>query len=334
MLSSPTDNILADVGMASKPLIFSAFNVPLGGAPTGAEVLELITGLLNIEHCKGAFVVTTCQLVSAILEWDITVEDDVIDIPASADSTRVVSFANNTFINESSTKPQALTFETFAFPLTPYISMNASLGVIPKAGYVPYPDSSSIDELAAKFWDAGTSDSCTLITRDPKDYIVGQLNELFFRAGIMSATWPNITNLIDNGLNVQQKVHAKQAQKENVFHSDLRWFAGAATIQILTVFLILPVFWGYWRVGVDFSLSPFQTGRMFDAPLFKSDGPIPLSSGLATGPGNVRLKLGVVEQPSNNRDLENLNEPGDTRARIGIAESQNVTRPPSDKYLI
>lgn len=57
---------------------------------------------------------------------------------------------------------------------------------------------------------------------DPMPDIVKDYNELFFRAGLASAHWSNLTDLIDPGLSARQAIRAQQHEYLDVFHSDLR----------------------------------------------------------------------------------------------------------------
>ena len=58
---------------------------------------------------------------------------------------------------------------------------------------------------------------------------------VMFRAGVISGPWSNNTGRFDPGLSANQTISAVQTQTLNTFHSDLRWFAGAAILQILTI---------------------------------------------------------------------------------------------------
>ena len=163
------------------------------------------------------------------------------------------------------------------------------------------------------------------------DDIITSFNELLFRAGVTAASWPGITELMDPGSIVHQTVQANLTKEENVFSSDSRWFLGAAAIQILTIVLILPAYWGWWTIGVELTLSPFQTAKAFDAPLFKSINSTAGATGLVDRMGDLRLRLGVVHMESSmDSDVSKRTNSGilsHSRSRIGIAEGHRTFSP-------
>jgi hypothetical protein len=62
---------------------------------------------------------------------------------------------------------------------------------------------------------------------DPMPTIITYFNELMFRAGIATASWSNLTNLIDPGLSSKQIIQAQQLKKQPIARSDLRWWVSS-----------------------------------------------------------------------------------------------------------
>lgn len=81
---------------------------------------------------------------------------------------------------------------------------------------------------------------------DPTEYVLGRYNQLMFRSAVAASHWQNLSALIDDGVTARQRVHATQVEDRNVYHTDLRWFAGATVLELVTVMFILPLFWGFW----------------------------------------------------------------------------------------
>ena len=77
---------------------------------------------------------------------------------------------------------------------------------------------------------------------DPTPGIMKKFNELMFRGAVQVASQPKTAHLLDPDISVHQTVHVSQTLKQNVFKSDLRWYAGAAVFELLIVLLILPMF--------------------------------------------------------------------------------------------
>ena len=161
--------------------------------------------------------------------------------------------------------------------------------------------------------------------RDPTDDIVFVANELMFRAGLMSLrlrTWEQLRSLVDPGVQIEQTVLAQQEITQNVYKSDLRWYAGAAVVQIATALLTLPMFWGWWRLGCNVTLSPFSIALAFDSPVLSDVNSAAGPKGVVDKLGGMRLKYGAVGS------FEREEGKGSGfQGRLGVAESSAVLRP-------
>lgn len=160
---------------------------------------------------------------------------------------------------------------------------------------------------------------------DPTPAIVSRFNKLMFRGAVASASWSNVTSLIDKGLAINQTVHAVQHVDQNVFRTDLRWYAAAAVLEMVTVLLILPMFWGFWTLGGRTTLSPFGIALAFDAPLLRDMKSTSDMREMTSTLGSMKLKYGLMSPVASNE-----NDSGDRctgRERLGIARDEKVRRP-------
>lgn len=159
---------------------------------------------------------------------------------------------------------------------------------------------------------------------DPTDDILFVMNELMFRAGVMSThhrPQENLASRIDSGVSVNQKVSATQEKTQNVYKSDLRWYAGAAAIQVLTALVTLPMFWGWWRLGCNLTLSPFSIALAFDSPVLSDINSAAGPAGVVSRLGGLKLKYGVVETQEEKAAGTGF------YGRLGVAESSMVSGP-------
>lgn len=117
---------------------------------------------------------------------------------------------------------------------------------------------------------------------------------------------------------------------ENVYQSDLRWFAGAAVLEILAVLLVLPLFWGWWNLDKMAILSPFDLALAFDAPLLKKANSAKGARWVVQEMGDVRVKYSVVKggQKCVDTDSDVTAVSGDAVYRLGIGEIETVMTPP------
>ena len=145
-------------------------------------------------------------------------------------------------------------------------------------------------------------------------------------AAIASTSWPHIQRLIDAGVPVNQTVAARQTAQTNIYKSDLRWYAGAAIAELVTVLLILPMFFGWWTLGSHLTLSPFALALAFDAPVLRGVNSAVGARGVVRELGNTRLQFGeVLSSPI--PDPTDRNGKVAATGRLGMAERENVVRP-------
>ena len=103
------------------------------------------------------------------------------------------------------------------------------------------------------------------------------LNELVFRTGVYTALNYNddfLAKHLDPGLQVHYNVTGRTVSSVNIFHSDFRYFAAAAAVQLFTLLTILGTFWGWWRLGRNASFSPLEVAKV-SPPLYTS---VPLTA--------------------------------------------------------
>ncbi|KAF7189563.1 hypothetical protein HII31_09203 [Pseudocercospora fuligena] len=235
-----------------------------------AEKSALGVGKVNLTYTHeegdvmmhgGSFNLTRCILQSAVGEYDVEIQNASISI---SKPPRIIALANNT---------------DYTYEHTETWQPNTFLGLV--GGYVSGNVSAN---CSFKFGDQGwaldvqTKDSNTNAYqimggkieqwRDPIPDTMNQINNLFFRAGVLAAQYSNTTDLIDNGLSVKQTMEALKEVTELCYVSNMRWWAGAAALQIFAILSILPVYWGYWRLGMAVTLSPFEVAKLFGAPMF------------------------------------------------------------------
>ncbi len=146
------------------------------------------------------------------------------------------------------------------------------------------------------------------------------------RGGIMTASWPNMTNLIDPGVSRQQRVQAEETIHDTVFHTDLRWYAGAAIVELVTVLFVLPMFWGWWTIP-NLTLSPIETALAFNAPLLEDINSGAGAKGVVEELGSTGIRYGVVSRLESDGGGGSDTEEDCASGRLGIGTRESVTRP-------
>ena len=335
-----TDPDWIDRFIPIKPLIYSQFIIYNDcKLLSGREPLGIVTGIANYDNCEGDFRLRKCVYTPAILEYEVKIQGHTIEFASSAHGVRVIALANNTCQWNHQSSEERFAVMLLATFLQPYMTSLAHLGVFLNAttgnplkkGPIENFDVESFNGFSNTYIRESTwfSDECTFLSRDPMDDMVAAMNNLMFRAGLMSAHWTDITSRIDSGIETHQVVRAKSTKDENVFISDLRWFAGAAAIQVMAMLLLMPSFYGWWTIGVELSLSPFQMAKAFGSPLFGSINSGAGATSIVKSAGHWRLRLGVVD----NSVSEANGKPGlYPNSRIGFDHSDRVSEPQKGLY--
>ena len=275
-------------------------------------------------------------MVPAIAEYDVVFQDGDVKLNKSSDQGRAVSLANNT--QSISTNPATL--HTWQQDTLDDITVDAALIVNSNASASLEQTNSSIYyAMNASSFNAFATDHMNLSDHffdmswlDPTPDIIWTMNALMFRAAVVATRWKNLlpihgnkTNpVLDPGVTRNQTVAAVQEVTQNIYKSDLRWWAGAAVLQIATACLILPMFWGWWKLECSLTLSPFTTALAFDSPILQDVNSASRPREIVDKIGTMRLKYGVVMEPRTGSFIEDT---AYASGRLGLAESGWVVKP-------
>ena len=319
---------------ARLPIYSTALAPPRG--ETLHETTILTVGLASWFNRSGEYRETVCELVSAVVRYNIIVEGDTIDLPNLPGQGQFVSYANIT--NSPFNQPSAL--GTYQLVTAHSITDALTDGL----ATLIYANASAILREAADLWMIYSPDYQTyninvlkhtnlsnglydLNFVDPTPGIVFDFNRIMLRAAAKASSSRHHTqNLVDADIPFNQTVTALQTVQTNVFRSDLRWYAGAAVAELVTVLLILPLFFGWWRLGCHLTLSPFALALAFDAPILRGVNSAAGARGVVRELGGKRLKFGEVVSSTRGVINDGLVNAA-TTGRLGIAESDNVIRP-------
>lgn len=90
------------------------------------------------------------------------------------------------------------------------------------------------------------------------------LNELMFRTGIAASSLSS--SALESSLDPDQVTNATvlghNYGQQSVFTTNFYYYLGAALLESLCIFLILPTYWGYWRLGRSVSFSPLEIAKV------------------------------------------------------------------------
>ncbi|KAH0344382.1 hypothetical protein KCU83_g8401, partial [Aureobasidium melanogenum] len=154
-----------------------------------------------------------------------------------------------------------------------------------------------------------TSTGCDFKYRDPLDSAILQINSLMFVLAVDPWGQNN-----DNNLNLTERFKATQYGTSIHYVTNRRYMWAALAMMMVCILCVLPSYWGYWQLGRDVTLGPFEIANAFRAPVL--DHPAVANAGvkdLIREVGQREVKYGAMVQ-------------NDASGRLAIAEPEAVRR--------
>ncbi|KAH0157086.1 hypothetical protein KCU67_g8054, partial [Aureobasidium melanogenum] len=168
----------------------------------------------------------------------------------------------------------------------------------------------SVDVKPFTFKDRNGSTECDFQFQDPLDYTIRQINLLTF--GVSIDAWYN--DYMNNNYSVLTPTTAMQYSTSIHYKTNRNFMYGALASILFCVLCVLPSYWGYWQLGRDVTLGPFEIANAFRAPVL--DHPAVANAGvkdLIREVGQREVKYGAMVQ-------------NDASGRLAIAEPEAVRR--------
>ncbi|KFY25922.1 hypothetical protein V491_01546 [Pseudogymnoascus sp. VKM F-3775] len=108
-----------------------------------------------------------------------------------------------------------------------------------------------------------------------------------------------------------------QTSSINVYSSDYKFLGASIAIILLSLILITPLYYGYWKIGRRPTLNPLETAKAFGAPLLERAGSNMEVIGLVKVVGPTKVRYGEVLRE----------EDGVQVYKLEIAEAEVVQAP-------
>ena len=223
------------------------------------EEINMITPYSQTNECVGTFNYTSCTLVSAVGEYDVTVQNDGISFNSNLPT--IVSVANNAVVNHTITSGignSTYHRSTLAAIVDLATVKWASFGALTGTG-------THINQgFPAYSYEAGSSGLCAQGT-DPLPDMIKDLNELMFRVGEYVGKTSEPSTLRDK-LDPTHKFNAmytgQKKGEPTVFSTNFNFFIAAALLEGFCIAVILPTYYGWWRLGRSVSFSPLEIAKV------------------------------------------------------------------------
>jgi hypothetical protein len=96
--------------------------------------------------------------------------------------------------------------------------------------------------------------------------------------------------------NWTQRVRYRGTEERVVYRTHRGFLAAGAAASLVGVLAVLPLYYGWWRLGRAVSLNPLETAKAFGAPLLAHVNSNAGDAQLAREAGAARVRYGVVEE--------------------------------------
>ena len=258
-----------------------AFMVNIGMLVREQELINLtvVYAQPSTADCKGNITARTCLLHSAIGLYDITIDDNMVTLD-SPSTPEILMASNNTLFTSGAIWP---THNVQGYNKSTLAGV-AGLGVERYVSYAfyltPHPDASKKRQNVQAFFEANQWFASTFLSpgdlstgdayavcgsyADPTSTIRAGLNDLMFRMGVDAAkfNYSAVKTTLDPGLTTSQNVTGAQGGSHNIYRTNFWYFLGASLLEFCCMGLILPLYWGWWRLGRPVSFSPLEIAKV------------------------------------------------------------------------
>ena len=191
-----------------------------------------------------------------------------------------------------------------------FLAGSSSLRYSPSQGYYLDQSGSAVAAYDSVYNSNFSSGGCGFQYKDPLDYTLRRINLLMFAM----ATDPWWTSYTNNDRSAETTFNATQYSQSIHYKTNHGFMYGALASILFCVLCVLPSYWGYWQLGRDVTLGPFEIANAFRAPIL--DHPTVANAGvkeLIREVGQKEVKYGAMVQT-------------DASGRLAIAEPEAVRR--------
>jgi hypothetical protein len=248
------------------------------------------------DSCPGTLTRRTCLIRPAIVEYPVTVMK-----PSEEELKGKNIVTHIKFFNDNKTWPLSAPLpdqQIDDLKVVAYADLNETFAAVSTVGAMTYVFnslySSSANLTYGSAWDissrgaqaqslfyaadsAAAHDSCgyNIAARDRDDpaiEVLRKLNTLSF----VAALYLNGAPQLDRGARgaahlAHQSIDTAVTGIVEQYKTSFAYVGGALAATLVTVLLVLPVYWGFWQLGRKVTLGPLEISHAFNAPIIAPD---------------------------------------------------------------
>ena len=240
--------------------------------------------------CDGNLNLTECTLIPALMEYNIVLNNNTISLdPAHTyQDDRIIQYTPPKFNDGQGGSSHG----GMALALNGLFSSVAHLRFTGAVGYELLTTGAPAIQYPITYLNSSDANSaCQVAWGDPTNDMLGTARQLAFRVAIAAANASNATNI--------QTLNGVQQQQIIVYNSHYIFLGLAILLTLLSTCAVVPIFFGWWRLGRNVSMSPVEIAKAFGAPA-------------------------LVSSDSNATAKELLREVGERQIRYGACSTANI----------
>lgn len=303
------------------------------------ESINLVTAQTTNVNCSGVLNYTACNLVSAIGEYDVLIKNNTISLTSLLEP-KIVALANNTRVQPYDEQRQNHPSTLAGISYLGSLKWDSGVSFFSKDGTWATLSALEYGDGAFMTYRRGSPDAYCWNFTDPRDDVMRSLNKLMFVTGWYAPSiWipalsnletdlPNLRDWMDPDLPINVTITGEQVGEENRFHVDFAWFFGAVAVELLCIALVLPTYWGWWRLGRPVSFSPLEIAKAFEAPLLSDCNSNSSGRDIAKAAGNVEVQYGAT-----NGSMRHGKDTDSVVTRLAFGEQGFVNPPKKDTHF-
>lgn len=141
---------------------------------------------------------------------------------------------------------------------------------------------------------------------DPMSEMIAGIREISFRHAVATAVKAAKQDVAAGNnsqssiLGSMQSVPYVGKQMQTVYKTNWRYGISATAINLLGIIAVIPVFWGFWTLGRDTTMSPIEIAKAFQAPILDDVTSNADVEQLIKEKGELTIKYGVVDKGPEN----------------------------------
>ncbi|KAH9207812.1 hypothetical protein DL95DRAFT_395741 [Leptodontidium sp. 2 PMI_412] len=298
------------------------------------------------QTCAGFMTVRSCYLQAATIEYPISITNNVVTL-GDVSSPNVLALQNSSVYSHSTCLVDCPVYADGGMTISG-ITLSAqrlfnSSAILTHTAPTPHTTSVWIvnyaGTLSNQYQSVTESDfihsinNCNMTYLDPTNVIIQAMNEMMFRTALRASNTSLYNGLEGfnhpgepvvfvpmpgvDGVPRNTNITMTQTSSINVYSSDYKFLGASIALILLSLILIIPLYYGYWKMGRRPTLSPLETAKAFGAPLLRRAGSNMEATGLVKVAGPTKVRYGEVLRE----------EDGVQVHKLEIAEAETVKAP-------